>query len=74
MQYDYSKLIGRIIEIFGTRSAFAEKMDISNRTLSLKLNNKIAWKQPEMEKAANLLLFPLSDIQVYFFTLKVQSD
>ena len=74
MQYDYSKLIGRIIEKFGTRSSFAEAMGVSERTLSLKLNSKIPWKQPEMEKAANLLDFPLGDIQVYFFALKVQRN
>ena len=73
MKYDYSKLIGRIIEVYGTRSAFAKGMEMSDRTLSLKLNNKIPWKQPEMEKAAEILGFPLSDIQVYFFNLKVQN-
>lgn len=74
MGYDYSKLIGRIVEKFGTRSAFASEMAISERTLSLKLNSKIPWKQTEMERAARVLDFPLSDIQVYFFTLKVKKS
>jgi len=73
MKYDYSKLIGRIIEKCGTRAAFAEAMGMSERSISLKLNNKIPFKQPEMEKAAHILDFPLSEIQIYFFTLKVQS-
>lgn len=73
MMYDYSKLIGRIIEMFGTRTAFADKMHMSESTLSMKLNNKSTWDQSEMMEASRLLEFPPKDIQVYFFTLKVQN-
>lgn len=72
MQYDYSKLIGRIVEICGTQGEFAKKMGLSERSVSLKLNNKTSWKQKEMQKAADILKFPENDIQPYFFTLKVQ--
>lgn len=72
MKYDYSKLIGRIVEVFGTRAAFAAEMKISIHTLSFKLNNKIPWKQTEIERAARLLDFPLSEVQAYFFTSKVK--
>lgn len=72
MQYDYSKLEGKIVEKYGTRKDFAEAMETSERTLSLKLNNRVPWKQNEMHKASKLLDFPESDIQVYFFTYKVQ--
>lgn len=74
MAYDYSKLNGRIIEICGTQAVFAEKMGLSERTVSLKLNNKVAWKQPEMQKAAGVLEFPEAEIQTYFFTMKVQDN
>jgi len=73
MEYDYSKLLGRIKEKCGGQLEFAKRMGMSERTISLKLNNKVPWKQPEMSKAAQILDFPSSDIQVYFFTLKVQS-
>lgn len=72
MAYDYSKLNGRIVEKCGTQAEFAKKMNLSERTISLKLNNRIPWKQPEMQKAATILDFPESDLQDYFFTLKVQ--
>lgn len=72
MQYDYSKLEVKIVEKFGTQREFAEAMKIPKRTLSLKLNNRVPWKQNEMHKASELLGFPKSDIQVYFFTYKVQ--
>lgn len=72
MAYDYSKLNGRIIEKCGTQAKFAERMGLSERTVSLKLNNKVAWRQPEMQKAASILEFSEAEIQSYFFTMLVQ--
>lgn len=74
MAYDYSKLNGRIVEKCGTQAVFADRMGLSERTVSLKLNNKVAWKQPEMQKAAVILEFPETEIQTYFFTMKAQSN
>lgn len=74
MAYDYSKLNGRIVEKCGTQAVFADRMGLSERTVSLKLNNKVAWKQPEMQKAAVVLEFPETEIQTYFFTMKVQNN
>lgn len=71
--YDYRKLNGRIVEICGTQAVFAEKMGLSERTISLKLNNKIAWKQSEIQKAVEILGIPDDEIQVYFFSKKVQN-
>lgn len=73
MPYNYSKLKGRIIEKFGKYSAFAEAMGMSERSMSLKINGKVAWKQPEMLLACELLGIPLVEIKDYFFDLKVQS-
>ena len=42
-------------------------------TLSLKLNNKVAWKQPEIVKAIELLSLNEEDITRYFFKLQVQN-
>lgn len=74
MEYDYSKLLGRIREKCGGQIEFARKMGVSERTISLKLNNKIPWKQPEMTKAAQILDFSTDEIQSYFFAFKVQED
>ena len=73
MAFDYSKLRGRIIEKYGSQIEFANKMGTSERTLSLKLNNKMAWKQNEICKAIQLLELDVKDIQGYFFTNEVQS-
>ncbi len=51
MSYDYSKLNGRIVEICGTSKTFAKLMGVSERTLSLKLNNQVPFKQTDIEKA-----------------------
>lgn len=72
MAFDYSKLRGRIVEKFGSQMSFAKAMDISERTLSLKMSGKRTWKQPEICLAINLLGLSDDDIRDYFFTLKVQ--
>lgn len=72
MGFDYSRLDGKITEITGTRKLFADKMNLSERSISLKMNNKIQWKQSEIEKACQVLRIPASDIPLYFFTPKVQ--
>lgn len=73
MKFNYRKLSGRIVEIFGTRAAFAEAMGWSERTLSLKMNNKVEWSQRDMFKAADLLGITYTDISLYFFALEVQN-
>ena len=73
MSYDYSRLKGKIIEKYGSNAKFAEDMEWSERTLSLKLNNKVAWKQPEIVKAIGLLSLDENDITGYFFKIKVQN-
>lgn len=72
MSFDYSKLSGLIDEKFKTRGNFAFKMELSERTLSLKMTGKVQWKQEEICKACNLLEIDTKDIPIYFFTAKVQ--
>lgn len=71
MSYDYSKLSGKIREVYGTQAAFAEAMGMGATSLNLKLNNKSEWSQDEMEKAMDLLSIPRTSVRTYFFTHKV---
>ncbi|MGN0532996.1 MAG: DUF739 family protein [Eubacterium sp.] len=70
--YDYSKLRGRIVEKCGTIAEFAKRMDLSERTVSLKLNQKRGFKDKDIEKAITVLDINRNDILPYFFTQKVQ--
>lgn len=72
MPYDYSLLLGKITEKYGTRAKFAKAMGVSMHTISLKLNEKIVWKQDEIAKACGLLNIRMNEIARYFFVLKVQ--
>lgn len=71
--FDYTRLSNRITEFFSCDVNFAIKMGFSERTLSLKLNNKSEWKQTDIIKACELLDIKISELDIYFFTLKVQN-
>ena len=72
MKYDYSKLLGKITEKYGNNGNFAAKMGLSEKTISLKLNNKTDFKQDEIIKASKLLDISPTDLHIYFFTEKVK--
>lgn len=69
MPYNYNKLLGRIVEKVGTQSKFADKMGLSERTISLKLNGKVGWKQSEIAKACFVLDIQETEIPAFFFAL-----
>lgn len=70
--FDFSKLRGRIKEIYGTQTAFAVAMLMNEATLSNKLNNNVEFSPKEIIRACLLLSIELKDVNIYFFTLKVQ--
>ena len=74
MTKDFSKLSGKIVEKYGTQYNFAIAIGLSERSLSLKLNNKVGWRDEEMEQAIELLDLDLNDIPAYFFTNNVQTS
>lgn len=74
MKFDYSKLRGKIIEVYGTIEKFAIAMNLSKTSLSGKLNNRVGFTQAEISKACILLKIPLEFIPVYFFTKKVKTS
>lgn len=66
----YSKLRGKIREVFGINENFAKAMKMDLSSLSAKLNNKSPWKREEIETACELLHIPIEDVYLYFFYKK----
>ena len=72
MEFDFSKLLGRIVEKYGTRSAFAEAWGKTDSYVSMRVNNKVNFDAEDIHECCQLLDIPASEIPVYFFTLKVR--
>lgn len=72
VQFDYSKLKGRIREHFGTDKEFAEKIGVSPSVVSLKLRGDREFKQKDIFRWIEVLKIPDSEISDYFFTQAVK--
>ncbi|MBQ7075647.1 MAG: DUF739 family protein [Clostridia bacterium] len=68
--FDYSRLSGKIKEIFGTQDNFASALGISATSLSKKLNGVTDFTQKEMVRSCELL--GISNVEEYFFCKKVK--
>ena len=73
MAFDYSKLRGKIVEKFGTQTEFSKAMNLSERTMSLKLNGGRAWKQDEICRAVGLLELQTKISRIIFLLLKFKT-
>lgn len=71
IEFDLSKLKGRIIEKFDSNTAFAKALGISLQQLSPKLNGKTAITKEDIMEWCPLLEIGINEIGVYFFTPKV---
>lgn len=72
--FDYSKLKGRIVECYKNQSNFARVMRLSERTISLKLNNRVPFTDQDIAKWCSKLKIPLEKVDLYFFTPCVQKN
>jgi len=70
--YDYSKLLGRIKEKYGTRENLIKKITISLTSLNLRLNNQLKFNQQDITELSEALEIPEEEIPLYFFTRKVR--
>ena len=72
--FDHSKLVGRIIEKFGTRTNFCEHVGMAKSTLAGKLRGNHPFSTDDLDLLCapeNLDIKP-QDIVAYFFTPKVR--
>lgn len=67
IRFDYSKLKGRIIEKCGTQKAFAELLEITEGTLTSKLQGYTYFTQDEIIRAIQILDIEPSEVNLYFF-------
>lgn len=67
MGINYNKLRGRIVEKYGSYTAFADAADLTKQTVSLKLNEKINFSQKDIAAWCELLDIPAEEIPLFFF-------
>lgn len=72
VEFDFSKLKGRIKEKLNTQENFAKEMNISIPSLIKKINNKSQFTQTEINKARIILDISNSELSEYFFKEKVK--
>lgn len=70
MNFDHSKLRGRIVEKFGTCANFASVLGIPESALSGRLNNKVQIDADEMVSwsVPELLDIAPAELHVFFLT------
>ena len=67
-KFNYSKLRGRMVEVFGTIEKTCEAAGLRRDMVSLALNGKRLFTQPEIYALADALHIPNTEIGLYFFT------
>lgn len=67
MDFDYSKLRGKIKEVCGTQENFAQRIGIGTVSLSKRLNNQLDFTQREITTACDVLNIPMDKASEYFF-------
>lgn len=72
MEFDYRKLLGKITEVCGTQAEFAKRIRMSERSVSLKLNGRVEFKQSEIATVCDVLGIKDEQIGEYFFKCNVQ--
>lgn len=65
-KYNTDKLKSKIVEKFGTITAFADAANLDRSTVS-RLLQRGDWKASQMKAALEALDIPLNEVEVYFF-------
>lgn len=68
MAKTYSKLRGKIVEVFGSQRAFSEAIKLSEQSVTAKLNGRTDFSQDDIVKWCDLLGIEAKDVGDYFFT------
>jgi hypothetical protein len=71
VQFDYSKLLGRIKEKCGSQREFSKALGISETSMSAKLTGRTFFTQQEIERSKKILDIEPGKVSSYFFTERV---
>lgn len=76
MNHDFSKLRGKIREVYGKggETKYAELLGLSTASISGKLNGKIPFSLPEMDTTIEEFKIEPLEIFEYFFKKKVEKN
>ncbi len=74
IEFDYSKLRGKIKELGITLKDFAKIIGITPASLYYRLKNQRYFGQDEIVKTMNLFNEPIDNSKYYFFKLKVTKN
>lgn len=74
MTFDYSKLKGRIKEVYDKYENLVPKISMSEATLSRKLNGKSYFDSQEILELSEALGIPDEERDLYFFKVKVRKN
>ena len=71
MQFDHSKLLGRIIEKFGSQRALCAAIGWTESKLSDRINNLVQFDMDEIYLLCreDVLDIPAEEMHLYFFAL-----
>lgn len=70
-QREYSKLRGRIVEVYGSQGAFAKKIGKTEQSITAKLNGRSQFSQKDIVDWSNALSLGVDEVGIYFFTSKL---
>ena len=68
MTFKYNKLKGKITEVYGSQSRFADAIGRSEQSVTAKLAGRTGFSQYDIISWSEKLLIDQNDIGVYFFT------
>ena len=71
MIFRYNKLRGKIVEVYGSQSRFAEEIGQSEQNITAKLAGRSSFTQDNIVTWCKALNIDQADIGKYFFSLEV---
>lgn len=74
IQFDYRKLRGKIVEVFGSVSNFCDATGKNRAAVTTKLCNGGSMRQEEIIQFADALGIQDNEYQDYFFTKRVEKS